>query len=293
MKQKKGFRNKYRQGMPFPERLVKDVRSFAADLASRISNKGKLPVIVAWPDYPSKKSTIYKIARQLKMRLTNKPLSGAAVYLFFEDATEKSHITNNEISSFGKVLNARCADISKRKVDAVLQDVFGFNTFVDPRTFQGTAVEKSDANAMHDGRYVECPLQDLKEGAIYQRVIDNKTEEGFALDYRAAVIGSQIAVVYAKYKKWDVRFTNEVVLSRLLDPLSVFSTMEQANILKFCQKMEVDFCELDILKDNNDGRFYIIDVNTTPYGPPAGLPPIDVATSVALLADAFKQNFVI
>lgn len=290
---KKGWRNKYRQGTPFPERIVKDVRSFAADLASRIANKGKLPIIVTWPDYPSKKTTIYKIARQLKMRLTNKPLSGAAVYLFFEDATEKSQINSEALKSIGPVLNARCADISKTKVDQVLLEVFGFNTFIDPFTFTGTAVEKSDANAMHDGRYIECPIQHSKPGAIYQRVIDNKSEEGLALDYRVAVVGKEIAVVYAKYKKWDFRFTNEVLLSRLLDPLSIFSSQEQANILRFCEKMEVDFCELDILKDNADGRYYIIDVNTTPYGPPAALPPIDVATAVALLSDAFKRNFLL
>ncbi|MFM1931308.1 MAG: hypothetical protein RL226_611 [Bacteroidota bacterium] len=288
---KKGWRNHYREGMPFPERLVKDIRSFSGDLIRRLANRGKLPVLVTWPDYPSKKTTIYKIAKHLRMRLTNKPVENAACVLFFEDATDKSQINNNILNHYSMVLNAKCSDISKKRVDAVFNDVFGYNTFIDPVSFHGTAVQKSDENAKHDGRYITCPVETIEDGCVYQKVIDNRTEDGFALDYRVVVIGKEIAACYGKYKDWNVRFTNEVRFSRLIDPLSLFSSAEQGAILNFCEKMNADFCELDVLKDNQDGRYYIVDLNTTPFGPPAGLPPVDVAMAVSLLADAFRRNF--
>jgi glutathione synthase/RimK-type ligase-like ATP-grasp enzyme len=67
---------------------------------------------------------------------------------------------------------------------------------------------------------------------------------------------------------------------------SIFSKEEQTLILNFAKAMKVGFCEFDVLR-HSDGRIFIIDVNKTPYGPPAGLTESDIA--VAKLSEAFQR----
>ena len=39
-----------------------------------------------------------------------------------------------------------------------------------------------------------------------------------------------------------------------------------AKILAVCREMGLDYGELDVLRDREDGRLYILDVNDTPSG---------------------------
>jgi hypothetical protein len=55
--------------------------------------------------------------------------------------------------------------------------------------------------------------------------------------------------------------------------------------------MQCDFCELDVLKDNQSGKWYIIDLNKTPYGPPASLSKKDKNKAVEILSNGFAINF--
>lgn len=285
---KRGWRNHYREGMPFTERVIKDLRSALNDLKSRAIHKGRLPVILTYPDYPSKRTTIAAIAKRLNFRLTNKPFR-ADVVLFFDDQTFKS-VLPKEISRCSEViLNEHCLDISKRMVDAIHLEVFGYNTFIDPLTFEGLAVEKSDTNAMHDGRYIQCPIDTVNKGSIYQRVIDNQCDEHRVMDYRVPIIGDEIPLVYRKFKSIQLRFTNDVLRSECSTPGDVFSELELSNIRAFARKMKADFCELDILRDKGDGKIYIIDLNTTPYGPPAKLGAKDRIAAIDQLSESFRK----
>lgn len=289
--QHKGWRNNYRASMPASERMLKDLRSFTKDVGMSIRHGGKLRTIVTYPDYPSKRTTIQKIARKMGWRLTNKPLKSADIILFFEDTTHKDTSTDDFLTTAEPVLNLACTDISKERVEEVHQSVFGYGTFIDPLTFEGTAVEKSDENAKHDGHYIQCPIAQVTEGCIYQRVLSNRNEEGLAVDHRVPVMGSEIPLTYLKKKEWEVRFTNEVTTSSLHTPESLFNAEELQLITEFTAAIHAEFCELDIIRDNNDGRIYIIDVNTTPYGPPAGLDTQDRLEAISLLSSAFQKAF--
>jgi hypothetical protein len=282
------MRNNYRDSMPFTERILKEITSLFHDGISFLKNGGKLPVIVTYPDYPSKKTTIYKIARLLNYRLTNKALPNPIMVLFFEDKTTKIAATDSFLKAHPKTLNLRCTDISKINVDKIHLLVFGYNTFVNPATHLGQAVEKSDENARHDGRIITCPSAVYDSGKVYQIVIDNKVDEHTVFDYRVPVIGQNIPLVYKKFKTMEKRFTNDVFRSELCDLDDHFNREEQSQILEFARFMHVDFAELDILRDNSSGKIYIIDVNTTPYGPPTGLPKEDSKMAVIKLAEAFK-----
>lgn len=271
------------------EWVIKDVRSALRDLYNRVIN-GRLPVVVTYPDYPSKRTTIQAIAKYLGYRLTNKPLPDSNLVIFFDDQTRKRELDPAVASCAPIVWNARCTDISKQHVERIHFEVFGYGTFVDPLTFEGIAVQKSDSNAMHDGAYITCPIEQPRQECIYQRVLDNKTENGMALDYRVPYINGEIPFAYCKYKDWSVRFTNDVAQSKIVETPEIFSAEEYAIICAFAKKMQVEFCEFDVIRDRTDGRIYIIDVNTTPYGPPAKLPPSERKKAISALAMTFQKS---
>jgi len=285
---KVGWRNHYRTGMPAAEWMIKDLRSAFRDLRNKLKN-GKLPVIITYPDYPSKRTTIQAITKQLGYRLTNKPKVSSDLVIFFDDQTHKESLAPEIANLAPRVWNAHCIDISKQKVERTHGEVFGYGTFIDPTNYTGIAVQKSDNNAMHDGRYITCPINKPESGCIYQRVLNNQTDGGQALDYRVPYISGDIPLVYLKFKDWSVRFTNEVLHSQLVDTDSIFSKAEQAAIIAFAQRMQVDFCEFDVIRDRTDGKIYIIDVNTTPYGPPAKLAPNERKKAIAALAMTFQK----
>lgn len=285
---KKGWRNNYNSNLSVFEIIGKDVKFLFKDLKKRISNKGKLPVIVVSPDFPSKRTTIFKIADALNFRITNQWAKNPDVVLYFEDIT---HGSSEEIAKQypnNMIINKGCIDISKKNVDRVHMEVFGYNTTIDPTKFHGIAVEKSDENALHDGRKLQCPIEHPKSDAIYQLLIENDADVQFVVDYRVPVIQFQIPLVYKKFKKKEERFTNEVSYSELHTASSLFSDEELHKIGNFAKAMQAEFCELDVLR-HNDGRIFVIDVNKTPYGPPAGLK--ENKKAVELLTAAFQRAF--
>lgn len=283
-----GLRNNYRSTMPLTERMLKDLRSALGDSLRFIRNGGKLPAIVAWPDYPSKKTTIHKIAAQLRYRLTNVPLRNPQVVLYFEDQTVGDASSLRKRYPDARILNEHCTDISKERTDVAHQEVFGYSTIIDPLTYSGDAVEKSSENALHDGRIVRCPLSQPQPGKIYQLVIDNQHDATMVVDYRVPVIGNAIPHAYKKFKQNEVRFTNQVSYSELHTTGSCLSQEEQDALVRFARAMGADFCELDVLRHRGDGRIYVVDLNKTPYGPPAGLSATDYAKAVQRLTEAFR-----
>jgi hypothetical protein len=275
--------------MPWTEVITKDISSAFLDLKNTLTKGSKKP-IVAYPDFPSKKTTLWKIANQLGYRLSNKLLPNPKLIIYFEDITHGSSDDLLKNYAGQTILNAECTDISKIKVDEIHLQVFGYNTFLDPTTYSGKAVMKSDTNALHDGKIVECPVT-ATPGSVYQVLIDNSHDDQFVMDLRVAVIQDEIVHAYKKFKKYPVRFTNDVSYSELHPTQSLLSEAEINLILAFCAKMGVHFGELDILRNKSDNRIYIIDVNKTPYGPPFGLSSEDAKKALENLSRAFFNAF--
>jgi hypothetical protein len=286
-----GIRNNYRGDMPLSEVVLKDIKEAAGDLKRWILNGFKLPVIVTWPDYPSKRTTIFKIARLLRYRLTNHLVKDPALIIYFEDSTTGSSEALSKSYPGRSILNRTCTDISKVKVDQMHLDVFGYNTFIDPTKYAGKAVVKSDINALHDGQIVNCPLIGEPDGSkVYQVLIDNGYDESLVMDYRVPVVFGKIPHVYMKFKHYDFRFTNEVRFTVYKETDDVLYPEEQKLIKEFALKMGGDFCELDVLRNNTDAKVYVIDVNKTPYGPPFGLREQDVTQAIQNLADVINDH---
>ncbi len=279
--------------MPWPEVVAKDVQFLVSSILLRTKYKGKLPSLVCYPQFPSKKTSIYKISSALGLRLTNKEIAHPKLVLFFEDATAKESAEAQYIRNQKHVLNHKCVDISKVKVDREHLKAFGYNTFIDPFTFEGIAVVKSDENAMHDGVKITCPINSKEVGKIYQILIDNSFNSTHVVDIRVPVFRGKIPLVYLKYKTNEKRFTNEVDYTELKTTEEALTIEECRAIAAFCEGMSVDFAELDVLRHNATGKIYVIDVNNTPYGPPSGMKANESKRAVEILSKAFNKEFLL
>ncbi len=284
-----GLRNNYRKSMPFFEVIAKDISCLVREGIFFIQNGGKLPVWVAAPTYPSKKTTLSKIARMNKARLTNKLVANPDVIVYFENATYGSASALRRKYPKAKIINVNCPDISKERVHVVHLEALGYSMNLNPKTYIGVAVEKSDENAVHDGQEVVCPVAYPKTDAVYQKVLDNTNEAGEYVDIRVPVIAGKIPLVYLKFKTLKNRFTNKAHRATLHKPEDLFSEEETSQIEKYAAAMKVDFCEFDVLRHNGNKKIYIIDVNKTPYGPPEPLNQKDKAIALKKLSDAFMQ----
>ena len=266
------FSNDYPDRMPFLERMGKELRFRKAVKASK-QQHGQPRFVLVHPDWPSKRASIMAYADALGWAVTNRPDTPAlfnettVLKLAFDDRTEKRQAQPG-------FWNGHCLDISKSTLDRHHHDVFGYGVNVDPTTHSGLMLEKSEGNAVHDGREIEGPMDanQIKGGKVYQRIIDNRTETGLFEDLRVVVINGQVPVVYRKRKSGEVRYTNETAEVDLAEsPKAVLSEVEMGQIASLSAKMCAEFAELDVLRDRQDGRIYCVDLNPTPYGPPAGL----------------------
>jgi hypothetical protein len=284
-----GLRNNYRQRMPFFEVIMKDLACLMREGMYFFQNGGKLPIWVAAPTYPSKKTTLSKIAKMNKVRLTNKFVANPDVIIYFENATYGSASALRRKYPKARIINANCPDISKERVHVVHLEALGYSMNLNPKTYIGVAVEKSDENAVHDGQEVICPVAFPKTDAVYQKVLDNTNEAGEYVDIRVPVIAGKIPLVYLKFKTKKNRFTNKAHRATLHKPEELFSEEEISQIEKYANAMKVEFCEFDVLRHKGNNKIYIIDVNKTPYGPPDPLNQKDKAVALKKLSDAFMQ----
>ncbi len=63
----------------------------------------------------------------------------------------------------------------------------------------------------------------------------------------------------------------------------MLSENELLNIYHFCEKIGMDYGELDVLRDRDDGRIYIVDANIAPSGPPSPISDEDARRAIVKL----------
>jgi hypothetical protein len=256
--------------------VIVRVRSWAMRLA-----RPNAPRVWFAPAAPRPWYLVWAAMAWAGIRITNDPASAQAAFAF-EDLTWISALAPPLLPAF----NYRCLDVSKSKVAAVFEQVFGYPLAVDPRTWNGPSVDKAELNGVHDGRIVDCPAP-REAGRHYQRLIDT-SDGAFTYDLRTACVGGRPVVVWKKRKPLADRFSihNLSVTTHLPD--EVFSAEELALIGRFLAEMRADWAGLDILRDRLSGRIYIVDVNKTDVGPIIALSLADKLRSTAMLARALN-----
>jgi hypothetical protein len=229
----------------------------------------KIRKVLLYPDKPSYWNAIRAMLNVMNYQITYDINDDFHFAIYWHDTTFKE--ADEQIRSIAKeklVLNMNSTDISKFRVDKLMQEVFGYCTVIDPLTFQGKCVKKSDANSAHDGQIIECPIEKIEEGYIYQIAIDTQVDERLVEDIRVIFVKDHIPFVYVKYKLIENKFLSKTVSATTLAPRYVFSDEEITKIITVCQKMCLDFAELDVLRDRVNGKIYIVDINDTPGGFP-------------------------
>jgi len=222
--------------------------------------------ILALPDKPVPQSALYKIAHRLGYRFVADENERPDVIIAWEDCTiRRADARLDRLAATSRVINVGAADISKRRVAEVYERVFGYALKVDPRSCSGPILRKSDNNARHDGTIITAPVEP-EPGYVYQRLINNAVD-GLYENIRVPVFGSIVAYCLLQRCSPKHRFTLEQGNARLVEVDRVFTPDELALLRLFCREMGLDYGEIDVLRDADDGRLYVVDVNTTPFGP--------------------------
>jgi hypothetical protein len=235
---------------------------------------------------------LWKICAELGLRMTQELSRPTPLTVLWKDATFIKASEAARPVIWAPTINAACLDISKMNVSRHFSVVFGYSCDVDPFNYFGPCVEKSNENARHDGRIVRAPVLKRRAGAVYQRVINNAVQGDLVEDVRVPILNGLIPFVYMKYRPTAIRFDssrNSAV--RLCPTEEALSADEISSIGKFARSIGMDYGELDVLRDRDDGRIYIVDANKTPMGPSYRLPSAELRRAVKMLARVFRDEF--
>lgn len=246
--------------------------------------------ILFYPDRPGLASTIYKACAILGYRISTDPSSPADGSVLYKYATHVDVPRGSGPIPDDSWLNWACRDISKRRVQAAFHQTFEYPLAVDPTRFDGDLLEKRDENAVKDATIRRGPLapEDLREGYVYERLVNNVAENGDATTYRVPVIDGEVPFVIVGVKPPDRRFREGGGKSvRLVDADRCFSPDELDRLTRFCEVMGLDFVELDVVRDVDDGRVYVVDANSTPHTSTRRLSPDERVRFLGALANAF------
>lgn len=293
---------------------------YQAELTSARGARGKLPLLLQsfrktfidrktvlfYPDGPRNFHALFKILMSLGYRYTSDPQRkyDLAIHWWVARdgnpfAPEKSSPLLTSIKQSGAtVLNIRCSDISKNRVNSTFEEIFGYSLAVDPRTHSGECVVKANWNALHLGQIIECPTEPPEGDLVYQKLIRNEVEDGLVEDIRVPIFGKKTPFVYLKYRPVSERFvdrpqTNKKAnkKAKITEVADVLSANELSNIYRFCESIGMDYGEIDVLRDKGDGRIYIVDANNTPSGPPSTISSTEGKIAVVRLAQAFEEAY--
>lgn len=237
-----------------------------------------------FPRKPRSYYVIWPVCQLADVKIVDDPAE-ADIHFYFED--REFRVAPARSPSNKPSFNVGCFDIRKSVVARTFEEVFGYGLSIDPSVHRGRAVEKSELNGRHDGRVVECPIAVPQRDRVYQRLIDNTFDGREFIDIRTPVVGGKIPFVYLKRRRPDLRFSNENHRVDLIDAGAVLSEAERGKISEFAHAMSLDFGGLDVLRDREDGRIYIVDVNKTDMGPPSALSGAEKLAAMRGLAAAF------
>lgn len=230
----------------------------------------------------------WAIATALGAKIVDQP-AGADLVWYFEDATYTAPTAPGPDTA--RTLNRHCTDVSKSHIAEIFAAVFGYPLAVDPSTYAGTMVEKSQINGAHDGRLVKGPIPALAD-RVYQRLADNEIDGGLVEDLRTTIMGGRPILVFRKQRAVEKRFENANAHVRLAPLAAVFSDGEISQITQFVEKLGLEAGGLDILRDRASGKLYIVDANKTDMGPPLALPLKDKMTATRQMARALGHLLV-
>ncbi|ADP69716.1 hypothetical protein Rvan_0433 [Rhodomicrobium vannielii ATCC 17100] len=233
--------------------------------------------------FPSSGHVMVKICDALNIRISNTLLSPGSATIFFPLTDD---IYPRQPDHF---INGRCTNIDKDVVADYQLQAFGYGYTVDPLNVTGHYVRKSIRNAAHDGCILYEP-EIPKHGFFYQKLIC--TEVGDEVEeIRVLVIGTVLDICYLKRHPLSERFAIPSNSVQILPTRSLLSQEEVDAICRMCAMIGMEYGEIDVMRDRNNGLAYVIDMNRTPGGPPIAFTRSERDGVVKRLAEAFTSEF--
>jgi len=260
-------------------------------LRARYHN-GKRKVVLCYPEKPRPFHILYLVLHNLGFAITNDPAVKHDAVIAFEDTTFRRDVPIlSDLRRSENITNIDCNDISKERVDSVFKEVFGYSSFIDPLTYQGKYVRKSNFNTTHDGVILEGPAVP-KDGYVYQKLIQDKYPGGLYREMRLSIMGDAIPIAVYRYRSEHNRF-NHIISTEWVAATQMLTGDEYTKVLLFCKKFGLDYGELDVMRDANEDRIYIVDANNTPAGPVPGLHihKNDYARYLSVLSESALSKF--
>ena len=247
------------------------------------SEKNKCPAISFWPATPSPWYLLMGATAWGRIKIVkDRPSNAHRIY--FDDVTQARDLLNVPHGA----INGRCVDIRKSHVASVFATVFGYTLTCDPTQQHGLVVEKPETNGTHAGRVITTPHKPVKN-YVYQKLIDTTDDKNLCNDLRTPCIGGMPVLVWRKRKQASNRFAVYNQSATLLNVNDVYSAHELDLIKQFNIAIGLECGGLDILRDRNDGRIYIVDVNKTDIGPLIALSWSDKMKSLKILGAALRS----
>lgn len=240
--------------------------------------------VLAHPGVPSRHQALFKLCAWNNCRIVTDPSQPHDLAIHFKNDPERC-----ELPVSVATINRHCDNVSKSHIADVFEQIFGYAIAVDPLLFRGRMVEKPDGNYSFEGRIVQGAMaQDqVRADRVYERFIDTH-KDGYAIDFRTPIYGKEIPVVYEKRIPANAHM-KDVKSARMRQTDDVYSAEEQSKLIAFAEALSLEYGEIDVLRDNNSGQIYVVDVNNTPGGPPKQMSNQEIAGALDILSPAFMR----
>lgn len=226
--------------------------------------------VLFFPHLPSGAYKIRRICALSGWTLTNDPTGRFDYAVHWQDQTRRDAAPAlAQLAERGVVINGRADDISKRRVDELHRAVFGYGVEIDPLSHIGPLVEKSDRNAAHDARILEGPLRacDLDPEKVYQRLMNCSPSPEIYEYIRVPLYLGVIPFCHRCRGREHGRFNHDEDTATTEPAGAVFSRPEIAKIIELASAIGHQAGDIDVLRDYDTGRIYVLDTNVTPMSP--------------------------
>ena len=205
--------------------------------------------ILFYPDPLNQNCKIHQHLLQLEISFHNDIYKPYDIFIYWSYHKAKAEL--DEFTRTHKGLNKGCDDISKTRIN----DFFD-NINVNPETYEGLVVRKTEGQCSLDETVMQCPTP-KQDGYVYRKYIETKVD-GMFVDYRLFYFGG-IKFICIKRNPGPM-FSRQ---SYTWHPMEIdcIPKAKRDEIEDKCKAFGFDIGEVDVLKDVNTGLFYVIDIN--------------------------------
>ena len=216
--------------------------------------------ILFYPEIVNAGYKVFLYSKELGYEITNDVKDNFDI-VFFNHVSHKDSLHPKdeiikELNKSFKTFNIDCNNVRKSHVAKIHKEVFGYNA--EPN---GTkTIRKSELQSTKQESFTDIIKND---GYHYMRFIDTYDGDRYHT-LRVPYFNGNIPIVVDVCRNDILKRNHKTDILKVFNPEECFIMPELDFINQFCNEFGLDYGELDILRDINTGKIYIIDVNDKP-----------------------------